>query len=153
MLILCHPRPNITWWQRCGTVYTHTSYTDIWCPDFVYSTCSLLWKKQHYIQCQLIFLHRDNSTVEPEQWPKWIERFDPLDGEEVKVNTLLYSMGQQAEDIMLSFNLSADNAKKYSVVKQKPNDNFVVRRNGVSECAKFNRRAQGQTVLLQTYTI
>ena len=37
--------------------------------------------------------------------------------ETVQVNTLLYSMGDEADDILHSFTLSADDMKKYEVVK------------------------------------
>lgn len=86
----------------------------------------------------------------PENWSKWAKRFDRyisaagITDETVQVNTLLYAMGQQAEDIILSFNLTADESKSYSEVKSKLDDYFVVRRNVIFERAKFNRRYQGE---------
>ena len=86
----------------------------------------------------------------PDSWGKWIKRFERysvaanVTSEEIKVNTLLYSMGPQAEDIMLSFNLSEEESKKYSVVKGKLHGHFVVRRNVIFERAKFNKRVQGE---------
>ena len=51
------------------------------------------------------------SFTQPENWPKWICRFDhfcQLSGLAAKsdsdqVNTLIYSMGDQVKDILLSF--------------------------------------------------
>ena len=37
--------------------------------------------------------------------------------EENQVNTLVYSMGDKADDILQSFNVSEDDSKKYSAVK------------------------------------
>ena len=57
----------------------------------------------------------------PEEWEKWVRRFERfrkaagLDkkGEETLVNTLIYSMGDEADDILRSFTLSAEDKKKY----------------------------------------
>lgn len=46
----------------------------------------------------------------PEEWPKWIQRFErfriasglELQSEENQVNTLVYTMGEEAEDILTS---------------------------------------------------
>ena len=53
----------------------------------------------------------------PEEWPKWIRRFERyllasgLDNKssEVQVNALIYNMGDQANNILLSFRLSDEN--------------------------------------------
>ena len=49
--------------------------------------------------------------------------------EKAQVNTLVYSMGDEADDIFRSFALSADDTKKYEVVKGKFDGHFVKRRN------------------------
>ncbi len=60
-------------------------------------------------------------------WPRWIRRFkcfrmatelDKKD-EEKQVNALIYTMGDEADDILLSFNLSAEDLKRYETVKNK----------------------------------
>ena len=69
----------------------------------------------------------------PDSWPKriWLfERFrqaSGLDtkGQESQVNTLIYTMGDKADDILSSFRLSGDDQKKYSVVKNKFDNYFV----------------------------
>ena len=55
------------------------------------------------------------------------------------MSNLIYCMGDEADDILRSFGLSADDSKKYSVVKGKFESHFV---------AKFNQRRQedGETV-------
>ena len=55
-------------------------------------------------------------------WPKWIQRFerfrkatglDEKKGEN-QVNTLIYSMGQQADDIFASFTLNEEESQDYA---------------------------------------
>lgn len=54
-----------------------------------------------------------------EQWEKWFKRFERFrlasglseKSQEMQINTLIYSMGQEAEDIFASFGLSADDSK------------------------------------------
>ena len=92
----------------------------------------------------------------PEDWPKWSRRFERFrqasglvkEEEESQINTLIYSMGDQADDILNSFTLSTSQLKQYHTVKTKFDEHFVVRRNVIFERAKFNRRRQeeGETV-------
>ena len=62
--------------------------------------------------------------------------------EETQVNTLLYSMGDEADDILRSFRLSAEDAKKYEMVKGKFDEHFIKRQNVIYEHTKFNQRRQ-----------
>ena len=86
----------------------------------------------------------------PEEWEKWSRRFErfriasglTLREDEVQVSTLIYAMGDQADDILHSFALSEENRKSYQMVKSKFDDHFVKRRNVIFERAKFNRRIQ-----------
>ena len=90
------------------------------------------------------------SFTRPEEWPKWIRRFERfrqasgLDAksEESQINTLIYTMGDQADDILCSFNLNEDEKKQYETVKAKFESHFVKRRNQIFERAKFNQRVQ-----------
>ena len=92
----------------------------------------------------------------PDDWPKWIRRFDRFreaselatKSEERQVNTLIYTMGDKADDILASFALSDEDRKKYSTVKEKFDRYFVKKRNVIFERAKFNSRRQqkGETV-------
>ena len=87
---------------------------------------------------------------QPQDWPKWIRRFERFrqasgiasKSEESQVNTLVYSMGDKADDILQSFNLTEADQKKYSTVKDKFERYFVKRRNTIFEHAKFNKRKQ-----------
>ena len=91
-----------------------------------------------------------------EEWPKWgrrFERFRQASGlvkeeEESQINTLIYAMGDQADDILNSFNLTTTQLKQYHTVKTRFDEHFVVLRNVIFERAKFNRRRQeeGETV-------
>ena len=86
----------------------------------------------------------------PEQWPKWIRRFEHFrsasglamkDGK-VQVDTLLYAMGSDADDVMLSFHLVENDACDYGKVKDRFDGHFVKKRNLIYERAKFNTRCQ-----------
>ena len=87
---------------------------------------------------------------QPQDWLKWaqhFERFWTASGlvvkeEVIQVNTLIYSMGDEADDILRSFHLSDDDKKKYSTVKEKFDSHFVKKRNVIFEWAKFNMRRQ-----------
>ena len=79
----------------------------------------------------------------PEEWTKWVRRFDRFrqasglddNSEASQVNALVYSMGDEADDILSTFHLSAADSKKYSVVKGRFNEYFVQRRNTIFERA------------------
>ena len=66
-------------------------------------------------------------------------RLDQKDGES-QVNTLIYSMGEEADDIVVSLGLTTEEAKQYSVVKGKFEAHFVVKRNGKRKKKKKNRK-------------
>ena len=92
----------------------------------------------------------------PEEWDKWIRRFERFRvasglmsrDDHAQVNTLIYTMGDQADDVLRSLALSEEDRKTYSVVKEKFDSYFIRRRNVIYERAKFNRRKQeeGETV-------
>ena len=54
----------------------------------------------------------------------------------------MYTMGDQADDILLSFRLSDKDKKKYVVMVGKFQGHFVKRRNVIFERMKFNQRIQ-----------
>ena len=96
------------------------------------------------------------NFAKPEKWPKWLKRFERFrqaselckKSEESQVNTLLYSMGEKADDILQSFNLEEEELKKYETAIDKFQKHFICRRNVIFERAKFNSRKQeeGETV-------
>ena len=86
----------------------------------------------------------------PEEWSKWIRRFERFRiasglatrDDETQVNTLIYAMGDEADDIFRSFSLSEEDRKSYAAVKAKFDSHFVQRRNIIYERARFNQRVQ-----------
>ena len=89
----------------------------------------------------------------PEEWNRWIRRFERFrhasrlieQSEEAQLNMLIYSMGDQADDILQSFKFNADKGeheKSYDSVKKKFDEHFVPKRNVIYERAVFNSRKQ-----------
>ena len=62
--------------------------------------------------------------------------------QETQVNTLVYTMGDEADDILTSLGLTDEQKKEYEMVKDKFEAHFVKRRNTIFERAKFNQRRQ-----------
>ena len=85
-----------------------------------------------------------------DDWPKWIRQFErfrqssELNGksEEKQVSTLIYSIGDAADDIYQSFRLTEEGERSYEVVKKKFDDYFMKKKNVIYERAKFNMRQQ-----------
>jgi len=84
---------------------------------------------------RLILLHGDRSMAlqlqppelfdfkQPDEWPRWKRQFEQFllasglaSGEARQVSTLLYCMGEEAEDVLSSTNISVDDRKKYKTV-------------------------------------
>ncbi|XP_063233695.1 uncharacterized protein LOC134537322 [Bacillus rossius redtenbacheri] len=82
-------------------------------------------------------------------WPKWIKRFERFrvaselcnKSEDSQVN-MLYCMGSEADEMLESFALSAEDIKKYSVVKSRFDKFFTVKKNIIYERAKIFKRRQ-----------
>jgi len=99
------------------------------------------------------------SFSRPDEWPRWIRRFERFritsglagKDEETQVNALIYTMGDQADDILASFSLSAEESKTYGIVKSKFDNHFVKRRNVIYERAKFNMRRQREGESVDTF--
>jgi hypothetical protein len=98
----------------------------------------------------------ENFSFKPEDCLKWSRRFERFrmasgfekEIEESQVNTLIYSMGSEADDILQSLGIAEGDQKKYNVVKKKLEESFIIKRNVIFERAKFNLRSQqeGETV-------
>ncbi|XP_055913692.1 uncharacterized protein LOC129947228 [Eupeodes corollae] len=109
---------------------------------------------QFQVQCPESFTF---ST--PLEWPKWRRRFERfmrasgLSGktDEEQVNTFIYIMGSQAEDILLSFGLTDGDSKKFLLVMEKFDNYFVIRRNVIYERAMFNSRKQEEGEPVDTF--
>ena len=101
----------------------------------------------------------EKFSFKPEDWIRWIRRFerfrkatglDQKSGDN-QVNTLVYSMGEEADDITISFGLTADDAKQYELVKNRFENHFIVKRNIIFERAEFNLRSQQQGEPVETF--
>ena len=92
----------------------------------------------------------DKVNSRPQEWDKRQRRFEKfkhassLDDkeDEAQVNTIIYSMGDEADDILTSLDLSAADKKKYKTVLAKSDKYFIPRKNVIFERAKFNQRQQ-----------
>ena len=84
----------------------------------------------------------------PDTWPAWVRRFDrfrvasglsnrPANDQ---ISTMVYAMGDQAEDILNTLHVPGD--ASYDQLKQTLDAYFGVRRNLITERAKFNHRNQ-----------
>ena len=97
-----------------------------------------------------ISLPQSFNFARPDEWPRWIRRFERFrEASRLKskesanqVNTLMYCMGDEADDILSSLGLSDNDKKSYDAVKTKLEGHFVKRRNIIYERAKFNQRRQ-----------
>ena len=80
-----------------------------------------------------------------DDWPKWVRRFEKFrcmsgltdKAEAVQVHTLIYSMGDAADDILKSFHLTEEESKTYGTVKDKFDNHFIKKRNVIYERARF----------------
>ena len=90
---------------------------------------------------------------QPDEWTKWKRRFEQFRSasglaaerdEERQISTLLYTMGEEAGDILMSTNISEADIKKYKEVMGKFDEFFGVRKNVIFERARFNRRCQNE---------
>ncbi|XP_055922791.1 uncharacterized protein K02A2.6-like [Eupeodes corollae] len=70
--------------------------------------------------------------------------------DEEQVNTFIYIIGSQAEDILLSFGLTDGDSKKFLLVMEFDNY-FVIRRNVIYERAMFNSRKQEEGEPVDTF--
>ena len=92
------------------------------------------------------------TFAQPDEWPRWIQRFERFrvasglqeKTQETQVNTLVYSMGTEAEDILHSFTLTEAQRKDYTRVVSKFEEYFVKKRIIIYERAKFNQRKQNE---------
>jgi len=84
------------------------------------------------------------------EWEKWIRRFERFrlasgihrKAEDSQVNTLIYSMGDRADDILRFFRLTEAQSKVYKTVKEKFDSYFIKRHNTIFERARFNVQKQ-----------
>ena len=89
----------------------------------------------------------------PDEWIRWKRRFQQflsasgLDKEEesCQISTLLYCLGDEAEGVLASTNISDNDWKKYKEVMAKLDEHFKVRKNTI------NRRDQQEGESAEEY--
>ena len=104
----------------------------------------------HYMAAYQVSILNQFDFSQPNDWPKWICRFERFrctsgltdKAETVQVHTLIYSMGDAADNVLKSFNLTEEEQKTYATVKEKFDNHFVKKRNVIYERAHFNQRCQ-----------
>lgn len=92
-------------------------------------------------------------------WPKWIRRFERFrmasglidKPDEYQVNSLLYTLGDTADDILSVLPLSEDDKKKYDKVKAAFEAHCVGKHNVIYERAKFNMRHQEEGESVESF--
>ena len=69
------------------------------------------------------------------------------------MNTIIYYMGNKADDVLRTFQLSEKEQKQYATVKQKFDNHFVKKRNVIIERAKFNLWKQESRESVEAFII
>jgi len=76
----------------------------------------------------------------PDDWPRWLRRFEQFlvasglkeASASKQVNTLLYCLGEEAESVLNSTNITEDERKTYDSVLAKFDSFFQIRRNVIN---------------------
>lgn len=95
----------------------------------------------------------------PQEWSKWIRRFERfrlasnlnVSSEENQVNTLIYCMGDEADDVLRGLSLTAEQRTTYEGVRDGFQAFFIVKKNVIYERAKFNMRRQGDNETVDAF--
>ena len=99
------------------------------------------------------------NFAKPDEWPRWLRRFKQYrsaagldeEADTRQVDTLLYCMGEEAEEVLTSTNISVENRARYDGVIEQFETHFRVRRNVIFERARFNRRCQKEGESAEQY--
>ena len=106
-------------------------------------------------------VHNGRNSAAAVQFPKrWKRRFQQfreasgLDGsaETKQISTLLYCLGEEAEAVIASTNVTAAERKEYKNVLEKFDSFFKVRKNVIYERTRFNRRRQQSGETAEQFT-
>ena len=73
--------------------------------------------------------------------------------DERQVSVLLYHLGEEADNVLTSTNITSESRKKVADVLQKFDDFFQVRKNIIFERVRFNQCAQGETETTEQFII
>ncbi len=102
----------------------------------------------------------------PDDWPRWKRRYEQFgeasglagEAQSKQVNTFLYCLGEEAESVLVSTNITVEERGQYATVVRKFDEFFQLRKNVIFERARFNRRNQqaGETAeqyIMALYTL
>lgn len=92
-------------------------------------------------------------------YPRWIrqfKRFRLASGlsskpEEYQINSLLYTMGDEADDIFALLSLGGSDREKYDCVVEAFRQHCIGKHNVIFERAQFNRRRQNDSENVETF--
>ena len=95
----------------------------------------------------------------PQDWERWIRRFERFrqasnlhsSSQQNQVNTLMYCMGDEADDVLKGLNLTAAGQQVYDSVKTAFHDFFIVSKNVIYERARFNMRKQEENESVDSF--
>ena len=99
-----------------------------------------------------------SKLIQADLWPKWLRRFERYriasglqnKTEQEQVETLLYAMGECADDIITTLRVNEETAS-YTDVRAALNGYFAARRNTIVERARFNTRKQTPEESVDTF--
>jgi len=88
----------------------------------------------------------------PDEWPQWRKQFKQFyigsglssQSDDQLINTLLYCLGEDTEDVLMSTGILDKDRKKYAQVLAKFDSFFQPCKNIIFERASFNRRQQAE---------
>ena len=95
----------------------------------------------------------------PDDWPRWKKCFQQFreasglstESQTCQVSTLLYCLGEDADDVLVSTNITEEERKSFNTVVEKFDSHFQVRQNLIFERAKFNKRVQLESESTEQY--
>ena len=96
----------------------------------------------------------------PGEWPSWRQRFTrfrsasklSLEDADVQVSTLIYAMGNEAENIFKTFTFTEEEDENdYETVLEKFDEYFIPKRNTIHERACFYQRQQKPGEMAETF--
>ena len=122
ILFWLHDIETSTWWQRATEQRRLTMARNIVPPE-------------------------QFNFQKPEQWARWKKRFEQYrqasalaeDGVKRQVNTLLYCMGQDSDEILQAQGVTEDELADYGTVVGKFDEYFQVRANPIYERARLSK--------------
>ena len=107
---------------------------------------------QTWLRWQVIIRQKSSTLIfsKPEGWPSWIRRFEndriasklDLENEKRQASSILYSMGEKADDTIDSFKLSDDDQNSYATVRGRFEAYFVKKRKIVFDPVRFYQKRQ-----------